>query len=121
MQGDVAMAMVSMEQCVHSTVHRANTHSTPYWHGHDADRTTEESADDTNERIEREQLRAQRTRRRRVSARARGQGWKHQRGEHRDARSSFLRVRERIHGKRFSRIIKQGLKRMRKGVAGGGL
>ena len=48
LQGHVAMETVSMEQCVHNTAHRASIHSTPYWHGHEADRTTDESTDGTN-------------------------------------------------------------------------
>ena len=32
------METVSMEQCVHNTAHRASLHSTPYWHGHEADK-----------------------------------------------------------------------------------
>ena len=70
-------------------------------------------------RIGREHLRGQQARRKRVRAKAHGRGWRRQRDEHQEV-SRFLRVHERIHGRRFSKIIKQ-LKRMRKGVVGGGL
>ena len=48
MKGDGAMETVSVEQGVHNTAHRANIHSTPYGHEHEAERTTGASTDGTH-------------------------------------------------------------------------
>ena len=48
LQGDGAMETVSVEQGVHNTAHRANIHSTPYGHEHEAERTTGASTDGTH-------------------------------------------------------------------------
>ena len=84
------------------------------------DRTTEESTDGTNrtgapagtaDTMEEGQCESART------------GVEAPAGQAPGSNVVFLRVHEheRIHGRRLSRIIKQGLKRMRKGVAGGRL
>ena len=48
LQGHVAMETRRVEQCEHSTAHRASMHSAPYWHEHEGDRTTEKSKNGTN-------------------------------------------------------------------------